>query len=65
MLALQLRPEFQTRYMRATAIELSNRQNTGWTQRNAANELLDMTYPTADLRRALEAVSASSAGSRS
>jgi hypothetical protein len=48
--------------MRATAIELSNRQNTGWTQRNAANELLDMTYPTADLRRALEAVSASSAG---
>lgn len=62
MPALQLRPEFHTRYMRATAIELSNRQNTGWTQRNAAIELLDITYPTADLRRALEAVSATAAG---
>ena len=59
---LQLRPEFQTQHMRATAIELSNRQNTGWTQRKAATELLDITYPTGDVRRALDAVSASSAG---
>jgi hypothetical protein len=48
--------------MRATAIELSNRQNTGWTQGKAATELLDITYPTADVRRALDAVSATSAG---
>ena len=48
--------------MRGTAIELSNRQNTGWTQRRAATELLDITYPTGDVRRALDAVSATSAG---
>ncbi|MGH9401822.1 MAG: hypothetical protein ACRD2P_06920 [Terriglobia bacterium] len=48
--------------MRATAIELSNRQNTGWTQRKAAVELLDITYPTWDVRRALDAVSAAAAG---
>jgi hypothetical protein len=59
---LQLRPEFQTRNMRATAIELSNRQNTGWTQKKDATELLDITYPTGDVRRALDAVSAASAG---
>jgi hypothetical protein len=48
--------------MRATAIELSNRQNTGWTQGKAAAELLDITYPTGDVRRALDAVSATSSG---
>ncbi|MGZ5712173.1 MAG: hypothetical protein ACXWIJ_23685 [Burkholderiales bacterium] len=62
MPVLQLRPEFQTQHMRATAIELSNRQNTGWTQGKAATELLDITYPTGDVRRALDAVSATSAG---
>lgn len=62
MPVLQLRPEFQTPHMRATAIELSNRQNTGWTQRDAATELLDITYPTGDVRRALDAVSATAAG---
>jgi hypothetical protein len=62
MPVLQLRPEFQTQYMRATAIELSNRQNTGWTQGKGATELLDITYPTGDVRRALEAVSATAAG---
>ena len=60
--SLQLRPEFQTQHMRATAIELSNRQNTGWTQRKGASELLDITYPTGDVRRALDAVSAAAAG---
>jgi hypothetical protein len=59
---LQLRPEFQTQHMRATSIELSNRQNTGWTQQKAATELLDITYPTGDVRRALDAVSAATAG---
>jgi hypothetical protein len=62
MPVLKLRPEFQTQHMRGTAIELSNRQNTGWTQRKAASELLDITYPTGDVRRALDAVSATSAG---
>ena len=59
---LQLRQEFQTQYMRATAIELSNRQNTGWAQRTDATELLDITYPTGDVRRALEAISTAAAG---
>ena len=62
MSLLQLRQEFQTQHMRATAIELSNRQNTGWTQGKAASELLDITYPTSDVRRALDAVAATSAG---
>src|SRR4051794_11847696 len=62
MSPLKLRQEFQTPHMRATAIELSNRQNTGWTQRKDAAELLDITYPTSDVRRALEAVSASTSG---
>lgn len=62
MPVLELRPEFQMQHMRGTAIELSNRQNTGWTQRKAATELLDITYPTGDVRRALDAVSAASAG---
>jgi energy-coupling factor transporter ATP-binding protein EcfA2 len=48
--------------MRATAIELSNRQNTGWAQRKDANEILEITYPSSDVRRALEAVSTTSSG---
>lgn len=62
MPALQLRSEFQTPHMRATAIELSNGENTGWTQRKDSSELLEITYPTADVRRALEAVSLNTAG---
>src|SRR5947209_8226198 len=62
MPGLQLRQEFQTRHMRATAIELSNGENTGWTQRKDSTELLEITYPTADVRRALEAVSLKTAG---
>lgn len=63
MPGLQLRQEFQTRHMRATAIELSNSENTGWTQRKDATErLLEITYPTSDVRRALDAISLSTAG---
>lgn len=62
MPGLQLRPEFQTRHMRATAIELSNSDSTGWTQRKDATELLEITYPTGDVRRALDAVSLIAAG---
>ena len=62
MPTLQLRQEFRTPHMRATAIELSNNENTGWTQRKDATELLEITYPTGDVRRALDAVSLSTAG---
>ena len=48
--------------MRATAIELCNRQNSGWAQRTDPTELLEITYPTADVQRALEAVSTAAAG---
>ena len=61
MLPLELRQEFRSPHMRGTAIELRNKQNTGWAQRNPV-ELLRMTYPTADVQRALEAVSQASAG---
>ncbi len=54
MQSLKLRPEFLTKYMQATAIELCNQQNSGWAQRTDPTELLDMTYPTADVQRALE-----------
>ena len=58
MAALKLRDEFLAKHMRATAIELCNRQNTGWTQRGNPDELLEITYPTADVQRAIGAVSA-------
>src|SRR5437660_452262 len=43
MLPLELRQEFRSAHMRGTAIELRNKQNTGWAQRDPA-ELLRMTY---------------------
>ena len=61
MLPLELRQEFRSAHMRGTAIELRNRQNTGWTQREPV-ELLRMTYPTGDVQRSLEAVSKAAAG---
>lgn len=60
-LPLELRQEFRTRFMRGTAIELRNRQNTGWVQRDPA-ELLRITYPTADVQGSLRAVSKSTGG---
>jgi hypothetical protein len=62
MTHLELRQEFQGRHMRGTAIELSNRQNTGWAQSQNASAILDITYPSSDVRRALEAVSTASSG---
>ena len=47
--------------MRGTAIELRNRQGTGWTQRDPA-ELLQITYPTTDVQRALGGVSTAAQG---
>jgi Protein of unknown function (DUF499) len=55
MLGLTLREEFRGRRLRGTAIELSNDTNTGATQ-IAAKEFLEITYPTHDLLKAIEAV---------
>src|SRR5438445_13442450 len=62
MSPLQLRREFLGRHMPGTAIELCNKQNTGWAQRQNAAELLEITYPTADIKRALGAIATSTAG---
>ena len=58
-LPLELRPEFRSACMRGTAIELRNKQNTGWAQRDPG-ELLRISYPSADVQRSLEAISKSS-----
>ena len=60
-LPLELRQEFRLPHMRGTAIELRNRQHTGWTQRDPA-ELLSITYPTADVQKALGGVSTAAQG---
>lgn len=60
-LPLELRKEFRSGHMRGTAIELRDRQATGWTQRDPA-ELLGITYPTADVQRALVGVSTGAQG---
>jgi len=60
-LPLELRPEFRTAHMASTAIELRNRHNSGWAQREPG-ELLDITYPTADVQRALTAISTAATG---
>jgi hypothetical protein len=55
MLGLTLREEFRGKRLKGTAIELSNDTNTGATQ-IAAKEFLDITYPTHDLLKGIEAV---------
>lgn len=55
MLGLNLRPELRSKRSSGTMIELSNAQNTGATQRPAA-EFLEISYPTSDLLSAIEAV---------
>ena len=48
MLGLTLREEFRGKRLKGTAIELSNDQNTGATQ-IAAQQFLEITYPTHNL----------------
>lgn len=60
-LPLDLRQEFRSAHMRGTAIELRNRQNSGWAQKDPT-ELLRITYPTMDVQRALGAISTGSNG---
>ena len=55
MLGLTLRDEFRSKRLKGTAIELSNDSNTGATQ-IAAEEFLNITYPTHDLLKGIEAV---------
>lgn len=55
MLGLTLREEFRGRRLKGTAIELANENNTGATQIGAA-DFLGITYPTADVLTALEAI---------
>lgn len=55
MLGLKLREEFRGKRLKGTAIELSNEANTGATQ-IAAKAFLEITYPTHDLLKGIEAV---------
>lgn len=55
MLGLKLREEFKGRRLKGTAIELSNQNNTGAIQ-VPAKQFLEITYPSADLLNAIEAV---------
>src|SRR6218665_2199355 len=55
MLNLTLREEFRGNRLKGTAIELSNDKNTGATQM-AAEAFLQITYPTRDLLKGIEAV---------
>ena len=61
MQQLELRDEFLAKHMRGTAIELRNKQNTGWAQKGP-EDLLAITYPTSDVQRSLEAISAAMPG---
>jgi Protein of unknown function (DUF499) len=55
MLGLNLRIEFQGQRLSGTQIELANEKNTGATQLSAQS-FLDITYPTQDVLKAIEAV---------
>jgi hypothetical protein len=55
MLGLTLREEFKGRRLKGTAIELSNDEHTGATQ-ISTEDFLDITYPTLDLLKAIEAI---------
>ena len=55
MLGLMLRKEFQGKRLKGTAIELANEKNTGATQ-VPASEFLEITYPTGDVLKSIEAI---------
>ena len=55
MLGLKLRDEFLGRRLKGTAIELSNESNTGATQ-VPAEQFLEITYPTLDRLKGIQAV---------
>jgi Protein of unknown function (DUF499) len=55
MLNLKLRQEFLGKRLKGTAIELANREGSGATQ-VAAREFLEITYPTHDVLKGIEAI---------
>lgn len=55
MLGLTLREEFRGKRLKGTAIELANDDNTGATQ-VGAESFLNITYPTLDLLKGIEAI---------
>lgn len=55
MLGLTLREEFRGKRLKGTAIEFANEAHTGATQ-IAAREFLEITYPTHDVLKGIEAV---------
>ena len=54
MLGLKLRDEFKGRRLKGTAIELTNKNNTGATQIPVA-DFLRITYPSHDVLKIIEA----------
>jgi hypothetical protein len=56
MLGLTLRDEFRGKRLKGTAIELANESSTGATQIQA-KQFLDITYPTHDVLKGIEAIS--------
>lgn len=58
MLGLTLREEFKGRRLKGTAIELTNKSNTGATQVSAA-DFLRITYPSHDVLKTIEAAAPS------
>ena len=54
MLGLTLRDEFKGRRLKGTAIELTNKNNTGATQ-VSAEDFLRITYPSHDVLKIIEA----------
>ena len=55
MLNLRLRQEFLGKRLKGTAIELANREGSGATQ-VAARDFLEITYPTHDVLKGIEAI---------
>jgi hypothetical protein len=55
MLGLILREEFRGKRLKGTAIELANENKTGATQ-IPAKDFLEITYPTRDILKAIEAI---------
>lgn len=55
MLNLSLRPEFRGKTLRGTVIELRDSKKGGAIERSA-EEFLDITYPSIDLLRTVEAL---------
>ncbi len=55
MLGLKLRKEFQGQHLKSTVIEFANNNKTGAIQIPAA-EFLEITYPSTDLLKAIDAI---------